>query len=100
MENIADKELIKSIDALDLVLGTIMKPLVEAGASKVVGNGNFVSGVAKLGLAYGVVKYGPSGRVVKGVAIGAGMDGAEDIIVAAKSKLGGATTNATSAGVF
>ena len=99
-KDIISKDLVKSIDAVDLVLGSIAKPLVEGLASGVVGNGNLISGVAKMGIAMAAAKYGGSGRVPKALAIGAGMDGAEDLILAIKAKMGGTTAAATSAGAF
>lgn len=93
-------DIVKSIDALDLVGGSIVKPLAEGALSPIVGNGNFISGIVKFGIAFGAAKYGGSGRVPKSVAIGCGMDGAEDIIIAIKGKLGGAAVSPTGSGAF
>jgi len=100
MSEILTKDIVKGIDAIDMVAGSIAKPLVEAVASRVVGNGNLISGVAKLGLAVVVAKYGGTGRVQKAIAIGSGMDGAEDIVIYGKTKLGGGATQSVSGGVF
>lgn len=99
-ESVISKDIVNSIDAIDLVGGSIAKPIVEGLLSPVVGNGNFISGVVKMGTAIGVAKYGGKGRVPKCVAIGAGMDGAEDLIIAIKGKLGGEAINPTGSGVF
>ena len=100
MEDITNKNIVKSVDAVDLVIGTGMKPIVESVASPVVGNGNAVSGVAKLTGAYLTAKYAGNNRIGKGAAIGAGMDGAEDMIVAIKNKIGLNQTPNISGGVF
>lgn len=97
---IIDKDLIKSVDAIDLIAGSIAKPLVEGIASPVVGNGNLVSGLSKMGIAMAAAKWGGKGRVPKAIAIGAGMDGAEDLIIAIKARMGGSAVSSTSAGVF
>jgi len=48
MTNPLDKNIVSSVDAIDMVLGSIAKPIVEKTASTVVGNGNTVSGGLKL----------------------------------------------------
>jgi hypothetical protein len=100
MTNPLDKNIVNSVDALDMVLGSIAKPIVEKTASTVVGNGNFVSGVAKLVGAGLAAKYAGNNRFGKAIAIGAGMDGAEDLIIALGSRVGINQTEQTSAGVF
>lgn len=99
-ESVISKDIVKSIDAIDLIGGSITKPLVEGILSPVVGNGNFVSGVVKMGAAVAAAKYGGKGRVPKSIAIGAGMDGAEDLIIAIKGKIGGEAISPTGSGVF
>jgi hypothetical protein len=82
MENPIDKSIVKNIDAIDFVSGTIAKPFIEKGMSQIVGNGTFISAAAKLGGALMVAKYGGNNRFAKAIAIGAGQDGAEDAIIA------------------
>ena len=100
MVNIINKDIVKSIDAADLVIGSVMKPVIESVASPIIGNGTLISGGAKLVVAFGATKYAGNNRIGKGLAIGAGMDGAEDIIVALKGKAGLGSTPSTSGGVF
>lgn len=100
MTDIINKDIVKGVDALDMVAGSIAKPLVEKVMSPIVGNGNLISGGAKLVTAFAAAKYGGSGRVGKAVAIGAGMDGAEDIILGLGSKVGVSQANQTGAGIF
>lgn len=100
MDNPLDKDIVRSIDAIDMVTGTVAKPIVEKLVSQVAGNGNMVSGVVKLGLAMGAAKWGGSNRVTKALAIGAGMDGAEDIIISVGMKGGISPTTSTSEGGF
>ena len=95
-----DSKIVNSVDAIDMILGSVAKPLVERTASPVVGNGNFVSGALKLGSAVMAAKYMSNNRVGKAIAIGAGMDGAEDLIVAFGAKAGLNQTEQTGAGVF
>lgn len=100
MTNPLDKNIVNSVDAIDMVLGSVAKPLVEKTASTVVGNGNFVSGAIKLVGAGLAAKYAGNNRFGKAIAIGAGMDGAEDLIVALGSRVGIQQTEQTSGGVF
>jgi hypothetical protein len=94
------KDIVKSVDAIDMVGGTLVKPLVEKFASGIVGNGTMMSGVAKIGTAFVVAKYGGNNRVGKAVAIGAGMDGAEDMVIALTGKAGLESTDTVSGGIF
>jgi hypothetical protein len=100
MDNLIDKNIVNSVDALDLIGGSIAKPLIEKGVSNFVGNGNFVSGGIKLITAIGVAKYGGNNRIAKSIAIGAGMDGAEDIIIASGVKMGISPTDDVDGGLF
>lgn len=95
-----DKDIVKSIDAIDMVTGSIAKPFVEKIVSPVAGNGNLVSGAIKLVAAGMSAKYAGNNRFGKAVAIGAGMDGAEDIIIGFGAKTGIGATEQTSGGVF
>ncbi len=95
-----DKNIVSSVDAVDMVLGSIAKPIVEKTASSVVGNGTFMSGAVKLIGAGMAAKYGGSNRVAKAIAIGAGMDGSEDMIVAMGAKVGVNQAEQTGGGVF
>ena len=72
--------IVKSVDALSLVGGMAAKPIVEKLMSPVVGNGTFLSGIAKIGIAVAANKFLP-GKIGNIVAIGAGADGAEDLIM-------------------
>jgi hypothetical protein len=94
------KDIVKGVDAIDMVGGTLAKPLVEKFGSGIVGNGTIMSGVAKIATAFVVAKYGGNNRVGKAVAIGAGMDGAEDMVVGLTGKIGLEATDTVSGGVF
>ena len=94
------KDLVKSVDAIDMVGGTLAKPLIEKFACPVLGNGTVMSGVAKIGAAFLVAKYGGNNRVGKSIAIGAGMDGAEDLVIGLTGKAGLEATDTVSGGVF
>jgi hypothetical protein len=94
------KDIVKGVDAIDMVGGTLAKPLVEKVASGVVGNGTIMSGVAKIATAFVVAKYGGNNRIGKSVAIGAGMDGAEDMVVGLTGKIGLESADTVSGGVF
>ena len=98
MANVLDKDIVKNIDAMDMVLGTIAKPFIETGVSKVVGNGNIVSGIVKLGGALALAKYGGKDRLTKSLAIGAGMDGSEDMVVSVSGKMGIESAETTETG--
>ena len=100
MVNPLDNKIVSSVDAIDMVLGSIAKPIVEKTASTVVGNGNVVSGGLKLIGAGLAAKYAGNNRLGKALAIGAGMDGSEDLIIALGSRVGINQTEQTSAGVF
>jgi len=100
MENPIDKSIVKNIDAIDFVSGTIAKPFIEKGVSQVVGNGNYISGAAKLGAALMTAKYGGNNRFAKAIAIGAGQDAAEDFIIALGVKAGIDPEDDVSGGVF
>lgn len=94
------KDIVKSIDAVDMVLGTLAKPMVERIATPVVGNGTVMSGALKIAAAFGVAKYGGNNRIGKAAAIGAAMDGSEDLVLGLGSKVGLSGAAQTSAGVF
>jgi hypothetical protein len=100
MDNIIDKNIVKNIDAVDFVLGTLAKPIVEKSISPIVGNGNFISGAAKLVGAVVAAKYAGTGRIGKAVAIGAGQDGAEDLIIALGARHGIGPSDDIGGGVF
>lgn len=94
------KDIVKSIDAVDMVLGTLAKPMVERITAPVVGNGTIVSGALKIIGAFGIAKYGGNNRISKAAAIGASMDGSEDIVLGLGSKVGLEGAAQTSGGVF
>lgn len=94
------KDIVKSIDAVDMVLGTLAKPMVERITAPVVGNGTIMSGGLKILAAFGIAKYGGNNRLAKAAAIGASMDGSEDIVLGLGSKVGLSGAETTSAGVF
>jgi len=94
------KDIVKSIDAVDMVLGTLAKPVVEKIAAPVVGNGTVMSGGLKILAAFGIAKYGGNNRIGKAAAIGAAMDGSEDLVLGLGSKIGLSGAETTSAGVF
>lgn len=94
------KDIVKSVDAIDMVGGTLAKPLIEKFASPVVGNGTVMSGAAKIGVAFLVAKYAGNSRVGKSIAIGAGMDGAEDLVIGLTGKAGLEATESVSGGIF
>ena len=94
------KDIVKSIDAIDMVLGTVAKPMVEKIASPVIGNGTVMSGSLKILGAFGLAKYGGNNRIGKAAAIGAAMDGSEDLVLGLGSKIGLSGAETTSAGVF
>jgi hypothetical protein len=94
------KDIVKSVDAIDMVGGTLAKPLVEKFGSGIVGNGTIMSGVAKIATAFVIAKYGGNNRVGKSLAIGAGMDGAEDMVVGLTGKAGLEATETVSGGIF
>ena len=100
MTDILNKDIVNSVDIKDLVLGTILKPVVEKVTSPIVGNGNLLSGGAKLITAFGVAKYGGNNLPAKGLAIGAALDGAEDVVIAVSGKLGMDAEDSTGEGVF
>jgi hypothetical protein len=94
------KDIVKGVDAIDMVGGTLAKPLVEKVGSGIVGNGTIMSGAAKIATAFIVAKYGGNNRIGKSVAIGAGMDGAEDMVIALTGKVGLESADTVSGGVF
>lgn len=94
------KDIVKSVDAIDMVGGTLAKPFVEKLGSGVVGNGTIISGVAKIGTAFVIAKYGGNNRVGKALAIGAGMDGAEDLVIGLSGKVGLQAADTVSGGIF
>jgi len=100
MTDVLNKDIVKGLDPLDMVLGSLVKPAVEKLAAPVVGNGNLLSGGVKILGAFGAVKYAGNNRFGKALAIGAGMDGAEDVILGISSKLGVTATSSVSGGVF
>lgn len=98
--SVIDKDIVSSVDPIDMVMGAITKPIVEKVVSPIVGNGNLLSGAAKFGLAFLSAKYAGRGRFGKAMAIGASLDGSEDLVVALGSKVGITAATETSAGVF
>lgn len=99
VNNIFDKNITKGLDTVDLVGGMLLKPVAEVALSKVVGNGTLVSGLAKLGIAYASNKY-IGGTIGNIVAVGVGVDGAEDVAIQAATKLGIKAASPQSEGVF
>ena len=100
MDNPIDKDIVKNVDALDMVGGSLAKPMIEKVVTPFAGNGTIMSGGLKLALAIGAAKYAGKGRIGKSLAIGAGMDAAEDIIVGIGMKGGIEPANQNDAGVF
>lgn len=94
------KDIVKGVDAIDMVGGTLAKPLVEKFASGIVGNGTVMSGVAKIATAFMVAKYAGDNRIGKSIAIGAGMDGAEDLVIGLTGKMGIESTDTVARGLF
>jgi hypothetical protein len=94
------KDIVKGVDAIDMVGGTLAKPLIEKVGSGIVGNGTIMSGAAKIATAFVVAKYGGDNRIGKSVAIGAGMDGAEDMVIALTGKVGLEASDTVSGGIF
>lgn len=94
------KDIVKSVDAIDMVGGTLAKPLVEKFGSGIVGNGTMMSGAAKIATAFIIAKYGGNNRIGKSLAIGAGMDGAEDMVIGLTEKAGIEATDTVTGGVF
>jgi hypothetical protein len=94
------KDIVKGVDAIDMVGGTLAKPLVEKFASGIVGNGTVMSGAAKIGTAFLIAKYGGNNRVAKSIAIGAGMDGAEDLVIGLTGKIGVQSPDTVARGLF
>ena len=98
--NVLDKDIVRSVDAIDLVLGSMAKPIVEKIVSPIAGNGNLVSGAVKIFGALAVTKYAGNNRMGKAAAIGMGLDGSEDVIVSMGKKANIGPADSTSGGVF
>lgn len=89
--NPVTKDVVPAVNPLELVLGMGIKPITEKAFSGVVGNGNFMSGGAKMIAAIMAQKY-LKGTIGNALAIGMGADGAEDIVVAlTNGKIAGAS---------
>lgn len=99
MEETITKNVTGGLNAIELVAGMALKPVVEKIAAPVVGNGSLISCGAKLAGAYMAHKYlkGTAGNIVS-VALGA--DGAEDAIVALGDKVGIGAAKTTENGLF
>lgn len=100
MTNPLDQKIANNVDIKDFVLGSLAKPFIEKAMAPVVGNGTLVSGIAKGAIALGAAKYGKGSTISKVIAIGAGLDAAEDGIVYATTKMGMKTTQAQSSGAI
>ena len=100
MDNPLDNDIVKNIDAIDFVAGSIAKPFVEKIVSPVAGNGNYISAAAKLATALAAAKYGGNNRFAKAIAIGAAQDGAEDAIIALGMRAGIGPSEDIDGGVF
>lgn len=98
--NVLDKDIVRSVDAIDLVLGSVAKPIVEKIVSPIAGNGNLISGGIKILTAVGVTKYAGNNRLGKAVAIGMGLDGSEDVIVSVGKRANIGPADNVSGGVF
>ena len=98
--NMLDKDIVRSVDAIDLVLGSVAKPIVEKIVAPVAGNGNIVSGAIKIVGALAVTKYAGNNRLGKATAIGMGLDGAEDVIVSIGKRANIGPADNVSGGVF
>lgn len=98
--NVLDKDIVRSVDAIDLVLGSVAKPIVEKIVSPIAGNGNLISGAIKIVGALAVTKYAGNNRLGKAAAIGMGLDGSEDLIVSVGKRANIAPADNVSGGVF
>ena len=94
------KDIVRGVDAVDMVGGTLAKPLVEKFGSGIVGNGTMMSGAAKIATAFVIAKYAGNNRIGKSLAIGAGMDGAEDMVIGLTGKAGLEAADSVGGGVF
>jgi hypothetical protein len=84
------KSPVAGLSLVDVIAGAAVKSITEPLlAATPVGNANFMSGIVKLGLAFGVNKFAPAGIIRNAGSIGLGVDGAEDLVQAAKSMIGG-----------
>jgi len=70
------------LDALTLVGGMALKPIAEKLTAPMVGNGTFMSGIIKIGIAVAANKMLP-GKMGDIATVAFGADGAEDIILGA-----------------
>lgn len=64
----------------DLLIAGLTKSVEERALAPIIGNANFVSGLVKLGIAYGVNKYAGNKSYLKSIALGFGIDGVEDCV--------------------
>lgn len=94
----AVKGLKVSGDLLDLALAGVVKYFAEKALSKVVGNGNLMSGLTKLGIGVGIDMFAGNSRVAKIGKTAMVLDGVEDItqyiIQLVSGKLGKSDENA------
>jgi hypothetical protein len=101
MVDVLEKEITKGgLNITELIGISIAKPIVERGSAKIVGNGTIVSGSAKVLGAFAAQKMLPEAYGLNNIVAGAlGVDGAEDLIVSAGSKIGLGTTAQQSKGI-
>jgi hypothetical protein len=84
----------------ELIGISVLKPVVERGSAKIVGNGTIVSGGAKVLGAFAAQKMLPKQYGINNMVAGAmGVDGAEDLIVSVGAKAGLGTTEQQSEGL-
>jgi len=73
------KNLKVSGDIMDLVLAGIVKYFAEKALTPLVGNGNLMSGLTKLGLGVGLDMFGGSSKIAKIGKTAMVLDGVEDV---------------------
>jgi len=85
-----------------LAIAGITKYSAERAMTPVVGNANFVSGGVKLGTALVADSFMGSNAMGRGVALGVGIDGIEDLLTASLNQtgIGGGSQSGSSRGVM
>ena len=73
------KNLKVSGDIMDLVLAGIVKYFAEKALTPLVGNGNLMSGLTKLGIGVGLDMFGGSNKIAKIGKTAMVLDGVEDV---------------------
>ena len=85
---------VSSAGVLDTVASLGVKHMVDGFAMPIVGNNNFISGIAKL--AVGTIIHGKAGRVGNVVSNGMILDGADDLYLAIMSMVKGKSSGSES----